>query len=297
MNRLILLLTKFILNSRLRGTSRLVRFAARHAAALRRAPVGVLSRNLFLDLRLNSAHSLFLNPRRSEPELEILKKIVRPGDAAFDIGAHFGLYTIHLSVLVGDEGRVYAFEPNAQTLPALRATIRELPNAKLYELALSSEGKKESLAVPAGDATMASLKDWTEGRHGKIEFFECETAALDEIIERDRLPPPDFIKCDIEGGEHDCFRGAEKTLNRPRAPIILFEANRNSARGYGHSISRAFDFLASLEKAEYSFFLVNASAQLEKINSITVNHANILAVPKARTERLSRTDIARQQGV
>jgi FkbM family methyltransferase len=295
---LILLLTKLILKSKVRGTSRLARFAARRLNALQNVPVVVLSRKLFLDLRLNSAQALFLQSGGggggSEPELEIIKKIVRAGDTVYDIGAHLGLYAIHLVEAVGPNGRVFAFEPNRQVLPALRRTIDGLPNARLFETALSHQSKTETLAVPDGDATMASLKDWTEGRHGKIEFFECETATLDEIIEKERLPQPDFIKCDIEGGEYDCFRGGAKSLNRsPDAPLILFEANRNSARGYGLAVSQAFDFLASLTEPQYSFYLIGADARLEKIDSIPaeVGHANILAVPRAKAERLAALDL------
>ena len=293
---MILLLTKLILNSKLRGTSRLVRFAARRSNVLQNVPVGVLSRKLFLDLRLNSAQALFLQSGgggASEPELEVIKKIVRAGDAVYDIGAHLGLYAIHLAEAVGANGRVFAFEPNRQVLPVLRRTIDGLPNARLFESALSHQSKTKTLAVPDGDATMASLMDWTEGRHGKIQFFECETATLDELIEKERLPAPDFIKCDIEGGEYDCFRGGANTLNRSDAPLILFEANRNSTRGYGLPVSQAFDFLASLTEPQYSFYLIGADARLEKIDSISaeIGHANILAVPRAKAERLTALDL------
>lgn len=43
----------------------------------------------------------------------LFEQAVTPGSAVFDIGAHVGFYTLLASVLVGDQGRVVAFEPNA----------------------------------------------------------------------------------------------------------------------------------------------------------------------------------------
>ena len=40
-----------------------------------------------------------------------------PGDLVFDIGAHCGISTHHLSTLVGPTGRVIAFEPDPITFP------------------------------------------------------------------------------------------------------------------------------------------------------------------------------------
>ena len=44
-------------------------------------------------------------------DVYFLKKIIRPGDYCIDIGAHLGYYTIELSRLTGDAGRVFAVEP------------------------------------------------------------------------------------------------------------------------------------------------------------------------------------------
>src|ERR1700758_1658936 len=49
-----------------------------------------------------------------EPELAYLEKILSPGKCFVDVGANFGVYTLVGGKLVGDRGRVFAFEPTAQ---------------------------------------------------------------------------------------------------------------------------------------------------------------------------------------
>ena len=44
-------------------------------------------------------------------EAELLKKLVNPGMQILDVGANIGLYTLLLSRLTGEAGRVFAFEP------------------------------------------------------------------------------------------------------------------------------------------------------------------------------------------
>src|SRR5215210_7228240 len=51
------------------------------------------------------------------------ESVLRPGDVAVDIGANIGLYTLLFSRLVGEEGRVYAFEPAAENARRLRVNL------------------------------------------------------------------------------------------------------------------------------------------------------------------------------
>ena len=45
------------------------------------------------------------------PVVEAIRRVVKPGMIAMDIGAHSGYYTLLLSKLVGEKGRVTAYEP------------------------------------------------------------------------------------------------------------------------------------------------------------------------------------------
>lgn len=44
----------------------------------------------------------------------VLRRLVSPGDTAFDVGAYIGFYSLILGRLVGPGGRVFAFDPVAE---------------------------------------------------------------------------------------------------------------------------------------------------------------------------------------
>jgi hypothetical protein len=50
--------------------------------------------------------------------------------------------------------------------------------------------------------------------------LEVDVVGLDELSEMGRLPAPNLIKMDIEGGEVDALVGAERIL-RAHRPVIL----------------------------------------------------------------------------
>ncbi|MHC4204926.1 MAG: FkbM family methyltransferase [Planctomycetota bacterium] len=61
-----------------------------------------------------------------EPELSVVRYLVKPGDFVIDIGANIGVYTKMLSELVGPNGRVYSIEPYPPTFETLSYIVRKL---------------------------------------------------------------------------------------------------------------------------------------------------------------------------
>src|SRR4051794_37935389 len=58
----------------------------------------------------SSIHGCWLGTYELEKQ-QVLERFVRPGMTVYDIGANAGFYTLFFSSLVGDTGRVFAFEP------------------------------------------------------------------------------------------------------------------------------------------------------------------------------------------
>lgn len=216
-----------------------------------------------------------------------MQRFVRSGDVAFDIGANIGLHSILLSSLVGPQGKLHAFEPNTELVPALNCTLRELGNATLHTIALSDKDDESTLFVPPDDS-MASLKDWTPanalGAEGERRHVICQQRRMDELVNDGTLPQPDFIKCDVEGAELLVFQGGQSTLERTDAPIILFEMNKAASGGFGYGISGAKDFLAGLKSPRYEFFKVQQGGELKRLQEIA-SFMNVLAVPQSKISR------------
>ncbi len=152
-------LVRVLLKSNLRGTYRLTKILANIFESLQQVPCTTsYDGRVFVDLRVGSSHGIFTGKAWEENEQRVVQKLLKEGDIAFDIGAHFGIYTVLLSHLVGPTGRVVAFEPNPRILPSLERTVKELDNVTLLPILLSNCSGKQTLYVPEDDS-MASLAD------------------------------------------------------------------------------------------------------------------------------------------
>jgi FkbM family methyltransferase len=282
-------LVRFYIRSGARGSTRCTFFLARHVRSLQAVPIHInRTQRLFVDLRDGLSHVLVGgSPWQTVPwevdEQCVMRRLVRKNDVVFDIGAHIGLHMILLAELVGSGGAVHAFEANPRKLAVLQATARHLRNTVIHAIALSDCSARATLFVPE-DESMASLRDWTEGRVGAVRQTTCELEPIDLLRSQGVCPAPDFIKCDVEGAELRVFSGARHTLDCPNAPIILYEANFRAARAFGSSVSAATDFLRSLQSAHYSFFHVQEGGRLRPLDTFSedCDHYNLVAVPESR---------------
>jgi len=290
---------RWYLRSGLRGSTRCTFAAARRLKALHAVPIVVNERQqLWIDLRDGMSHLLLAgSPWTTVPwesdEQWLMRRLVRPGDVVFDIGAHIGLHTVLLSDLVGFEGVVHAFEPNAGKATALARTVAALPNAHLHAFALGELEGVVALYIPE-DESMASLADWTYGRQWHRRRTTCEVKRLDDLVGRGELPPPDFIKCDVEGAELAVLRGGAAMFDRAAAPIVLYEVNQWAAHCFGLSMSAATDFLRTLSCAKYAIFYAqdNGRVLTPYDNPELGDCFNLIAIPEARLDRLAQLSAA-----
>ena len=263
-------------------------------APLRRVPVRIAADQiLFLDMRDPVGRDVLRDsPYDRHPwepdEQHVMRRIVRAGEIAFDIGAHFGEHSVLLADLVGPTGRVFAFEPNPDRLDALRRTVTQRGNGQVLPFAVADAPGTALLHVPEYHLA-ASLADWTQNRVGPVRTVQCERIALDALVARGVVPQPDFVKCDVEGAELLVFRGAVRMLDRPDAPIVMFEANLPGARAFGFSIAASMEFLARLQAPGYSFFWVQPQGTLVPVRELRpdVELFNLVAVPASKRERIA----------
>lgn len=266
-----------------RGSFRLTDILAARIKSLQCIEINTENGIVYADLRSNSSRGLLAQPKSTSGEDLVMKQFIKKGDTVLDIGAHLGFYTLLMSKLVGNSGKVCAFEPNPQMLKVLNFTLKTLKNTELFNVALSSSNGNASFYVPE-DASMASLGNWTNNisdkLSGSVHQIECKTQRLDDLIAEKNLAQPSFIKCDVEGAEPSVFDGAAATLNREDAPTLLFEINAAAAKVFGKTSESYFRILESFKKAKYKFYEVLPGG-LKPVSSTRISYANILTVSGA----------------
>ena len=67
--------------------------------------------------------SLSIYGEWSEPETFLFSQIVKSGNHVIEVGSNIGSHTIMLSKAVGENGKVYAFEPQRHTFQLLCANL------------------------------------------------------------------------------------------------------------------------------------------------------------------------------
>lgn len=154
--------------------------------------------------------------RQDKDEIALLKQYIKPGDTVLDIGANIGFYTRILSELVGETGKVYAFEPDTTNFRYLQQNARQLKNAALYNQAVSDH----TGSITLYRSTMLNVDHKTYASDAYSEKYEIPCISPDELLEG---KPVQFIKIDIQGYEYFAFRGMRRILQENPGLRILSE--------------------------------------------------------------------------
>lgn len=179
-----------------------------------------------LRFRLRALKARF---RDQTAEFAIIRRHLRPGDVACDIGANKGSFIPWLSRWCGS-GRVVAFEPQPEFARRLADVCRAtgLDNVTVEAKAVYSHSGQQELFVPAGHSPGASLTHKAaEAR--SFTTLSVPVVALDDYFDAGERVA--LLKIDVEGAELGVFKGAERIL-RQHAPLLVFECeNRHLAPG------------------------------------------------------------------
>ena len=170
---------------------------------------------------------------RSEPDLQIVRHLIAPGDAVMDIGANFGFYTVYLATRVGKTGSVASFEPVPTTFDILSSNARKLSleHVSLHNCAVSNTDGTAAMEVPQFEsgndnyyqARLTSAEAAAGPPAGRR--VEVSVRSLDALFEG-QSKPVSFIKMDVEGHELAAIQGASRLLASWR-PALLIEMSGN----------------------------------------------------------------------
>jgi len=162
------------------------------------------------------------------------------GYTVIDVGAHIGCFTIRAAKLVGQEGKVLAFEPSSENFSFLgrNLELNGLHNVEPFNCALSCDERDNAeLFISKSGGSNSLLR-----REGKgIEFTSPERVAvrtIDRVVENANLSRVDIIKIDAEGSELEILKGGERTIKRFH-PKITGEAHPS----FSNSSNSILDYL------------------------------------------------------
>lgn len=211
-----------------------------------------------------SRHILFSTFEKQETEL--ISSLLKPGSVFCDIGANVGWYTLQASEWVGEDGKVFSFEPGPSSFQALSNSVEQngCKNVRLYNVALSDNPGEEILGRPEGQRnTGGSFLGSNRGVLVKLE-------TLDRVLlDVDRL---DLIKMDVEGWEPNIIKGGRKLIQKFK-PYIVSEISEEFLRNRQSLTSEAY--IGSLKDMGYRCFDIET---MEEISACSPGRPHINAL-------------------
>jgi FkbM family methyltransferase len=176
------------------------------------------------------------------PVQQALAQHVKTGDVFLDIGANIGFFTVIAAKLVGEGGRVFAFEPVPKNAASLRRNLalNDFRQVRVFEAAISDHNGKGELRLSewiggAALSTAAPPPDQTG-------TLAVDLVTIDELVARNEITAPDFVKIDVEGAEMEVLQGMATTIQACK-PTILFEIDDGNVEAFNQKATACETFL------------------------------------------------------
>jgi FkbM family methyltransferase len=156
-----------------------------------------------------------------QPVQEALQRLLRPGMTFWDVGAHIGFFSCFAGRLVGNSGRVIAFEPQSDNRQRLVACLRmnQLENVVVRDCALAASNGSAILHAHASSLMWTLVEEL-----GEQEGYVVPARTLDD--EAQACAVPQVIKVDAEGAELEVLRGGSTLLTGQKPALIVEFSNQ-----------------------------------------------------------------------
>jgi FkbM family methyltransferase len=155
----------------------------------------------------------------------LLEKVVQKGDKVLSLGGHIGFHILHFSKLVGNDSKVYTFEPNpvAHVFLMYNLSLNQIHNVEVYEKAAYSENKILKFAAYNDRGSNNGGSYVIEGRKitRDAQEISVQGVRIDDVLSH--VNEIDILQMDIEGCEPNAVYGAKKLIERSKGLLVLQE--------------------------------------------------------------------------
>lgn len=193
-----------------------------------------------------------INGIREPSTVAVLKSIIKEKNKILEIGSCYGYFTIIMSQIIGDKGKILSIEgtPNNYNILNRNLQLNDILNVETHNLFISSYGNEDVyFSHSAKNAYNATInKKGVVSNKIKSDFDIVKSIRLSNFLIKKNFFP-DLIFMDIEGYEVNVFEDISNILFEHIKPTILFEIHH----GY-YKNNKNLDYLKNILKSHnYSF--------------------------------------------
>jgi len=217
-----------------------------------------------------------LSQKYEEDTTNLFKKIIQPNMTVIDIGGHIGYYTTLFAKIVGNNGKVYAFEADNDNFKLLEKNTGKYKNVILTNKAISDK---------TGEISFFKINNST-GCHSIIksensQIITVPATTLDEFAKQNNIEKIDVIKIDIEGGEPFAFKGMKELFSKSKSLTVVMEFSPEALK---KADVNPLEFLQEIKDYGFAILQIFPDAQtkflelnnIENLEWYRTGYANLL---------------------
>ncbi|MEB3228039.1 MAG: FkbM family methyltransferase [Synechocystis sp.] len=159
--------------------------------------------------------------------VEWLAQFLQNGDCFLDVGAAYGVISFPLAKVVGDAGKIYAFEPARRTRQGLQrlVDVNQFENITVLPMAIADQAGSAEFIEYSAENQFSWATDTSTLADGvtptmKHETYAVEIITLDQFVAEQTIIPK-AIKIDIEGFELYALQGAKDLLQTAKPYLCI----------------------------------------------------------------------------
>jgi FkbM family methyltransferase len=223
--------------------------------------------------------------RVSQEEINELRRFLKPGDVAIDIGAYTGDTAIPMAIAVGKSGTVFALEPNKYVFPVLEKNSQLVSEkGNIVPLPFAATPTDTTMEFEYSDPGFCNggfhegISQW---KHGHIYKLQVEGKNLADYLQQHHsslIPRIRYIKVDAEGFDCAVLESISGIIDKQR-PFIRVEVFKHSDLNYR---KRLYKFLKNFNY-EINLFGGNADYKSQPVaeeDLMKWKHYDLFATPK-----------------
>jgi FkbM family methyltransferase len=177
-----------------------------------------------------SAYQIHVTESEAIQELDGFISACAPGLILFDIGAHFGIFSLAAIRYGGHQARSYAFDPSpmAERYLTQSARLNACASQLTFRRVAVGSCDKEEYFVPHGivGAGYYSISD--HSAHSRKERTKTVCRSIDSLVAETNVTPT-HVKIDVEGFELEVLQGGRGLLTS-HAPVLFLEIHNDLLR-------------------------------------------------------------------
>jgi FkbM family methyltransferase len=193
-----------------------------------------------------------------------MTRFVKEGDTVLNIGSHIGLEAMVMGRIIGDEGRLFLFEPYSLTYNIMLKNLhlnRLAHIAKAYNVGAGNAKTKGYISVYMDNTGGSEIFTNESIAKGDRKTEEVWVDLVDDVLPADAVI--DFALIDVERFELECLEGMKRTIARSPNIVIMCEWSNRSNNSEDKDWSRKNGLLEWFIANGFKFYVLRHTWEME----------------------------------